>query len=219
MKDAGPTLPYNYGLSLLHSSGAAGTIITNGILLAAVGCIESLITAEVVTGYVRTPNHPGLVVAAMGLGNIIAGFFGGMGGNAMIGMSTVTCLNSGRGRVAPTSAALAILIIITAAYQALNFIPVAALSDIMYVVVLHTFKWFSFPLIISALLPQRARTAASTKWFSFKLKVVRMDIVVMLIATVLIALTNIVYGVGIGLAISCAVYPWDRLLPLRLLLL
>ena len=39
----------------------------------------------------------------MGAGNIISGFFGGMGGNAMIGLSTIACLNGGRGRLAPVS--------------------------------------------------------------------------------------------------------------------
>ena len=58
-------------------------------------------TAEVVSGFVKTPHHPGLVVGAMGVGNILSGLLGGMGGNAMIGLSTIACLNGGRGRVAP----------------------------------------------------------------------------------------------------------------------
>jgi len=50
-------------------------------------------TAEVVTAYIKTPHHPGLVVGAMGAANILSGFFGGIGGNSMIGLSTMACLN------------------------------------------------------------------------------------------------------------------------------
>jgi len=58
--------------------------------------IEGLMTAEVVAGYVKTPHHPGLVVGAMGAANIVCGFFGGIGGGSMIGLSTMACLNGGR---------------------------------------------------------------------------------------------------------------------------
>jgi len=77
----------------------------------------------------------------------------------------------GRGRVAPLCSALGILIAVTAAYRVLNYIPMAALSGIMLVVVLHTFKWFSLPLLLSALLPQCGRTALTTKFFSWERKV------------------------------------------------
>ena len=117
---------------------AVGTILQQGILLGAVGCIESLMTAEVVSSHTKTPHHSGLVVGAMGVGNILSGLLGGMGGNAMIGLSTIACLNGGRGRVAPVTTALGILLCVSCAYEVLNYIPMAALAGIMIVVVLHT---------------------------------------------------------------------------------
>ena len=111
--------------------------------------MDRLMTAEVVSSFTKTPHHSGLVVGAMGVGNIVSGFFGGMGGNAMIGLSTIACLNGGRGRVAPLATAVGILLCVSIAYEVLNYIPMAALAGIMIVVVLHTFKWFSFPLIVA----------------------------------------------------------------------
>ena len=95
------------------------------------------------------------VVGAMGLGNILSGLMGGMGGNAMIGLSTIACLNGGRGRVAPLATSLGVLLCVSVAYRVLNFIPMAALAGVMLVVVLHTFKWLSLPMLAAAVLGQR----------------------------------------------------------------
>ena len=170
-----------YDMNKYGDDGAIGKVIVQGILLCAVGCIESLMTAEVVSGFTKTSHHSGLVVGAMGVGNIISGFLGGMGGNAMIGLSTIACLNGGKGRIAPLATAVGILICVSCAYQVfrhpspghgpnghrrpsapcvwqvLNFIPMAALAGIMIVVVLHTFKWFSLPMLAAALLSKEKR--------------------------------------------------------------
>ena len=58
----------------------------------------------------------------------------------MIGLSTIACLNGGRGRVAPLATALGVLLCVSVAYRVLNFIPMAALAGVMLVVVMHTFK-------------------------------------------------------------------------------
>ena len=71
----------------------------------------------------------------MAVGNVVSGFLGGMGGNAMIGLSTIACLNGGRRRIAPVVTALAIFVCVAAAYPVLNYIPIAALVGIMMIVV------------------------------------------------------------------------------------
>merc|ERR1719335_1807721 len=93
----------------------------------------------------------------------------------MIGLSTIACLNGGRGRIAPTATALGILICVSCAYKVLNYIPMAALAGIMIVVVLHTFKWFSVPIILSSLMPQRLRKA-----LNFEKKIPRTEAFVIL---------------------------------------
>merc|ERR1719215_2132192 len=154
------TKEVNYDLSSLGTDDGLAKIAIQGLLLCLVGSIESLMTSEVVEAFTKTPSDGDRTVLAMGVGNLISGFMGGMGGNAMIGLSTVNCLNGGRGRLGPTCTALGIMACVMGAYPLLNFIPVAALAGIMIVVVLHTFKWFSLGMIIAALLPQSIRQKA-----------------------------------------------------------
>jgi MFS superfamily sulfate permease-like transporter len=147
-----PGYVYDYSV-LKPSNTVVSKIIQQGFLLAVVGTIESLMTSEVVESFTKTPSEGDKTVAAMGFGNVLSGFFGGMGGNAMIGLSTINVLNGGQGRLAPTCTALIVMVATMGAYEILNVIPVAALSGIMIVVVLHTFKWFSVPIILSSLMP------------------------------------------------------------------
>merc|ERR1712070_428972 len=112
----------------MGDSAAIETIWFQAILLATVGAIENLMTSEVVESFCKTPSDGRKTLFAMGAANVISGFFGGMGGNAMIGLSTINCLNGGKGRLAPAVTALVVLIAVVGAYPALNYIPVSALS-------------------------------------------------------------------------------------------
>lgn len=214
-------LDERYDLAALQASGAWGRVLLQAVLLCAVGCIESLMTAEVVSGFVKKPHHPGLVVGAMGVGNILAGLLGGMGGNAMIGLSTIACLNGGRGRVAPLATAVGVLLCVSVAYRVLNFIPMAALAGVMLIVVMHTFKWLSLPMLAAALLGQRARDVCGTVWcgnvcaLSLQHKVIRSDVLVMLVVTVLVVITNIVVAVGIGVGLCSIAFAWQSAGQLR----
>jgi SulP family sulfate permease len=67
-----------YDLSGLQAPGVPERIFTLSVLLCAVGSIETLLTAEVVTEVVKTPNNPSRVMLALGGANIIAGFLGGV---------------------------------------------------------------------------------------------------------------------------------------------
>merc|ERR1719324_119738 len=75
----------------------------------------------------------------------------------MIGLSTINCLNGGRTRLAPCITALGVLLMTAGCYPILNYIPVAALTGIMLVVVLHTFKWFSLRMLLAVVLPENTR--------------------------------------------------------------
>merc|ERR1719201_2115045 len=110
-------------------------------------------TTEVVTEFIGTPANTPAVVYSMSLANLVSGFLGGMGGDAMIGLSTINCLNGGRGRLAPTVTALGVMLCTIVAYPVLDFIPISALAGVMIVVVLHTFKWAKIPIVLSACLP------------------------------------------------------------------
>ncbi|CAJ1438663.1 unnamed protein product [Effrenium voratum] len=197
----------SYELGNILTGSGISQIIVQGIFLCLVGSIESLMTAEVVESFTKEPGDGDRTVLAMGVGNVISGFLGGMGGNAMIGLSTVNCLNGGKGRLGPCVTAVGIMACVMGAYPLLNFIPVAALAGIMLVVVLHTFKWFTIPMVLAALLPKFLREK-----LSLQRKVPRVDAIVIIVVTILCkwpAGTNIAIAVGVGVAICSMSYAWN----------
>mmetsp|Transcript_468 Transcript_468/g.1305 ORF Transcript_468/g.1305 Transcript_468/m.1305 type:complete len:597 (-) Transcript_468:69-1859(-) len=203
------TYPYpfflhqDYDMGLL-TIGRLPTILLQGGLLAIAGIVQGLLTTEVVYDFVKTPTNPVAVCLACGIANVVSGFFGGMGGDAMIGLSTINCLNGGKGRLGPTVTALGIAVIMHGGFELLNYIPVASLAGVMIVVVLHTFKWFSVPLVIAALLPESLRSRVHLPE-----KVDRFDMFTVVVVTSMVVLLNLVYAVGAGLAISALRYAWD----------
>ena len=75
---------------------------------------------------------------AQGGANIINGFFGGMGGCAMIGQSIINIKSGGRGRLSGIVAALALLCFILFASTYIEMVPIAALVGVMFMVVIGT---------------------------------------------------------------------------------
>jgi len=197
----------SYDLAPIATLDGVGKIIKQGFLLCAVGSIESLMTSEVVESFLKTPGDGDRTVLAMGGANLVSGFLGGMGGNAMIGLSTVNCLNGGRGRMAPIVTALGVMVSMMGAFPLLNYIPIAALSGVMFVVVAHTFKWFSLGVMLAACLPEFARNK-----LDLQRKVPRIDAFVIFVVTLLSNApdgTNIAYAVIAGVAISAMSFSWN----------
>jgi SulP family sulfate permease len=164
-----------------------------------------------VESYVKTPSNGKKTVTAMGVGNLLSGFFGGMGGNAMIGLSTINVLNGGRGRLAPCTTAFIVFAAVAGAYEALNYIPVSALAGIMLVVVLHTFKWFSVGIMVSSVMPSFVRNALHNNCYSFERKIPRIEAFTILLVTLCAYFLNIAYAVGAGLALCAIHFAWSSM--------
>lgn len=204
------TYPYpfflheDYDMSLIGTEDI-GKIFLQGGLLAIAGIVQGLLTTEVVYDFLKTPTNRNAVCLSCGIANVVSGFLGGMGGDAMIGLSTINCLNGGTGRLGPTVTALGIMICMHGGYPALNYIPVSSLAGVMIVVVLHTFKWFSVPMVISAFLPESART--KVKWLPNQVD--RFDMLIVTVVTVMVVVLNLVYAVGAGLVLAAFRYAWE----------
>jgi len=203
------TYPYpfflnsDYDMNLINVDDT-GKIVQQGVLLAIAGIVQGLLTTEVVYDFLKTPTNTNAVCLSCGVANILSGFLGGMGGDAMIGLSTINCLNGGKGRLGPTVTALGIAVCMFGAYPLLNFIPVASLAGVMIVVVLHTFKWFSVPMVISAVVPPSLH-----KSMHLPERVDRWDMMIVAIVTTLVVVLNLVYAVGVGLVLASLRYVWD----------
>lgn len=122
-------------------------IISTAFILAAVGLIESLMTLNLIDEMTDTRGSGNRECIAQGSANIVNGFFGGMGGCAMIGQSIINVSSGGRGRLSGTVAALALLCFVLFGAPLIEQIPIAALVGVMFMVVIGTFAWSSFRIL------------------------------------------------------------------------
>ena len=122
-------------------------VLPYAITVALVGLIESLLTLNLVDELTETRGQPNRECVGQGVANTITGFFGGMGGCAMVGQSIINIKSGGRGRLSGISAALFLLSFILVGSALIEQIPVAVLIGVMFMVVIGTFEWSSFRLI------------------------------------------------------------------------
>ncbi len=122
-------------------------ILPYAAIIAAVGLIESLLTLTLIDEITNTRGRGNRECIGQGIANTVNGFFGGMGGCAMIGQSMININNGGRGRLSGITAAIVLLIFILFAAPLIEMIPLAALVGIMFMVVLGTFEWSSLRII------------------------------------------------------------------------
>ena len=116
------------------------------IVMAMVGLIESLLTLNLVDELTETTGQPNKECIGQGVANTITGFFGGMGGCAMVGQSLINVKSGGRGRLSGIVAALTLLAFILFLSDYIERIPVAVLIGVMFMVVIGTFEWCSLKL-------------------------------------------------------------------------
>eukprot|EP00923_Selenidium_pygospionis_P037908 GHVN01066337.1.p1 GENE.GHVN01066337.1~~GHVN01066337.1.p1 ORF type:complete len:634 (+),score=59.17 GHVN01066337.1:3438-5339(+) len=180
-------------------------ILNMGFKLFCVATLEELMTLEVINELQGNRGSGDHMMFACGLSNVVAGIFGTMGGNAMIGLSVMNHRSGGRGKESGVVAALAVFAITAGLSQVLNYIPIAALTGVMFIVVIHTFKWFSVPMIIVSFLPEKLRACHK----SLNRKIKRWDAVVILLVTVLTPLFDLFVAVLAGVCLSALVFAWE----------
>lgn len=164
-------------------------ILPYSLALAAVGLLESLMTARLVDDITETRSDKDREARGQGIANVLAGFFGGMPGCAMIGQTMINVRVSGaRTRISTFSAGAFLLILIVALGDLVAVIPMAALVAVMILVALSTFDWHS---IAPATLKRMPRSET-------------------LVMTVTVAATvathNLAIGVGAGVLTAMAAF-------------
>lgn len=117
------------------------------LAMALVGLLESLMTAKVVDEITDTRSQKTREALAQGTANILSGFFGGMGGCAMIGQTMINVKGSGaRTRISTFLAGIFLLFLVVALGDIVAMIPMAALVAVMIMVAVATFNWHSIQL-------------------------------------------------------------------------
>ncbi len=169
-------------------------IFPYALILAAIGLIESLMTLNLIDELTETRGHANRECVAQGAANIVNGFFGGMGGCAMIGQSIININSGGRGRLSGIVAALALLGFILFGSAYIEMVPIAALVGVMFMVVIGTFAWNTFKILN---------------------KVPLADVLVMVIVTGLTVLFDLAIAVIAGVVVSALVFAWENALRIR----
>jgi SulP family sulfate permease len=159
------------------------------LILAAIGLIESLMTLNLIDELTETRGSGNRECVAQGGANIINGFFGGMGGCAMIGQSIINIKSGGRGRLSGIVAALALLCFILFASTYIEMVPIAALVGVMFMVVIGTFAWSSLKV-----------------WN----KVPLADVIVIVLVTGLTVMFDLAIAVLAGVIVSSLVFSWEN---------
>ncbi|MCY4473115.1 MAG: SulP family inorganic anion transporter [Kistimonas sp.] len=130
-----PDIPLNFKTLMI--------ILPYSVTLAAVGLLETLMTAVIVDDLTDTPSQKNRECAGQGIANILAGLFGGMAGCAMIGQSVINIKSGGRGRLSTFFAGMFLLFLLLVLADWVKQIPMAALVAVMIMVAFGTFNWAS----------------------------------------------------------------------------
>ena len=164
-------------------------ILPYAVILAAIGLIESLLTLNLVGEITGKRGGASQECIAQGTANVVTGFFGGMGGCAMIGQSMINVKSGGRTRIAGVFAALCLLLFIVAASPLIEQIPLAALVGVMFMVVIGTFAWRSITIMR---------------------RVPRADAFVTILVTIVTVAADLAIAVVVGVIVSALVYAWQN---------
>jgi SulP family sulfate permease len=124
-------------------------ILPYALTLAMVGLLESLMTAAIIDEMTDTDSSKNRECAGQGMGNIVAGLFGGMAGCAMIGQSVINVSSGGRGRLSCLWAGVFLLFLIVVLGPWVTQIPMAALVAVMIMVSVNTFQWHSLRTLVT----------------------------------------------------------------------
>jgi SulP family sulfate permease len=118
-------------------------ILPFSVTMAAVGLLESLLTAQIVDDLTDTASDKNRETKGQGIVNFVTGFFGGMGGCAMIGQSVINVKSGGSTRLSTFVAGAFLLFLIVVLGPWVAQIPMPALVAVMIMVSIGTFSWTS----------------------------------------------------------------------------
>lgn len=176
-----PSVPINFD--------TLQVIVPYALILAIIGLTESLLTLNLIDEMTNTRGRPNRECMAQGAANVVTGFFGGMGGCALIGQSMINVNNGALKRLSGIVASLALLSFILFASEWIERIPLAALIGVMFVVAEKTFEWGSLRVLR---------------------KVPRADALIIVGVTVVTVLTDLAVAVVLGVVIAALVFAWEQ---------
>ncbi|GMA63399.1 sodium-independent anion transporter [Alicyclobacillus fastidiosus] len=175
-----PMVPFN-----LHT---LQVILPFSLPIAVVGSMETLMTATIVDERTRTKSDKNRELRGLGIANLVCGFFGAMGGCAMIGQTVINVESGGRKRLSTFVSGAFLLILLVLLSAVVRIVPIAVLVGVMFMVSVNTFEWTSLR----------------------DLRKMNISEAITMILTVIIvvATDDLAIGVLVGVTISALVFGW-----------
>jgi SulP family sulfate permease len=118
-------------------------IFPYSLTMAAVGLLESMLTAQIVDDFTDTPSNKAREMRGQGIANFVTAFLGGMGGCAMIGQSVINVKSGGKTRLSTLISGVFLLFLLVVLNPLVAVIPMPSLVAVMIMVSIGTFSWRS----------------------------------------------------------------------------
>jgi len=157
--------------------------------LGGIGLIESLLTLSVLDEMGGKRGSGNQECVALGVGNTLSGFFGGMAGCAMIGQSVINFTSGGLGRLSSFTAAILLITLVVSFSDVISAIPIAVLVGIMFMVSIGTFEFSSV---------KRLKHMPKS------------DAFVLIVVTIITIFEDLAVAVIAGIIISALVFAWKH---------
>lgn len=156
--------------------------------MALVGLLESLLTASILDEMTETKSNKNREARGQGIANFVNGFFGGMGGCAMIGQSVINVSSGGRGRLSTFTAGVFLAFLLLVLGGVVKEVPMGALVGVMFMVCIGTVDWKSLRNIA---------------------KVPKADTLIMVVTVIIVVATHdLSKGVIVGVLLSALHFGW-----------
>ena len=155
------------------------------VTIAALGAIESLLSATVADGMISDHHNSNTELIALGIANMVTPLFGGIPATGAIARTMTNINNGGRTPVAGMIHAVVLLLILLFLMPLAQFIPMACLAGVLVVVSYNMSGWRTFKAL---------------------LKNPKSDVTVLLITFFLTVIFDLTVAIGVGLLLACILF-------------
>lgn len=176
---------FNIGIFTKFQIGSISPYVFTAITLAFLGAIDSLLTSVVADNMTKTNHNPNKELIGQGIGNSIAGLFGGLPGAGATIRTVVNINAGGKTKLSGMIAGIFLLVILLAIGPTASKIPAAVLAGILITVGIGVMDYKGLKAV-------RSMPSA--------------EVAIMIVVLVLSTFWNLVYAVGVGLIIASLVF-------------
>ena len=155
------------------------------ITIAALGAIESLLSATVADGMISARHNSNTELIALGIANIVTPIFGGIPATGAIARTMTNINNGGRTPVAGIVHAVVLLLILLFLMPLARFIPMACLAGVLIVVAYNMSGWRTFKALLSN---------------------PKSDVFVLLLTFFLTVIFDLTVAISAGLILACVLF-------------